>query len=453
MLVANNRVNRGEAILNQAVNSRKISECGAKAIIAAVDPFHDKPIDGLRGWPDHETAPSVVRHWKQSQTIQVPDEGSSILIQSNPVLNQIFMRPCARKNNIVTSIDPDDISTNFTLSPVTVHVYNNAASNNPLGLPATQTQTFAIPDDYFRDGPCRLIGLGIECHDVTAEIAKQGTVTLFEYPQAVSNTESVTVRAQTVDTIAYIQTPVDVCRLERFPASLSEMMSYPTSKQWAAKEGAYVVIPFTGHENPAQTAEYRTPWLDMTPSLAQDKPNALNVTTRGIGAWASGGANGDNFEFLANQYAPMNSRGIYFTGLNSASEITVTVSFFLESFPIQSSPLQSLAQPSCPFDPKALALISTIMQQMPVGVPVGENPLGEWFWEAVETALPVLGTAASAFFPEFTPLIAGAASAGTNYAAEQRKKAKAKRKKEKTKAALKNEVKQMVREDVKSIKR
>lgn len=430
--LSSSKVQRGEEVLNRAVATGELSECGMKAVLAAVDPFHDKPIDGLRGYPDQETGPSVIRHWSSSTTIKAKDAGGALLVYSQPILDQSTIYSCTRRNAVVDSISVG-VSTNAVLSPVSMYNFTNAQATAVGGLPFAPVESFhhAIPDSYFQDGPCRLLGMGFEIHDVTAEIYKQGTISCFEVPQSTADKETAFVVAQTIGGVAYVGTPVEICRLQRYPSSLDEIMMYPGSVQWDAKDGAYVVIPFTGHENPPVLAEYRTPLLNTTPSSVMDATDTLNTTARYLGAYASGGVAGDPFVFNAHAYAPMNSRGALITGLNAESTFTITTRFYFECFPVQSSPLQTLAAPSCSFDPKALALISLMMRSMPVAVPVKDNPLGEWFWESVEAALPVLGTVASTLFPEFSPLIAAGSAMGTKYAAEKN----AKRKKKKIAAA------------------
>jgi hypothetical protein len=444
------RLSRGEAIMEQAVRSRKLSEPGSKAFLAAVDPFHDRPIDGLRGWPDLETGPSVVRHFKQSTTVKAIDEGGAIMIYTWPILND---RTCnyvgTRHQNVVDTI-ATAASTDSFIAPLGIYRFTEVQANSgSLPFNGVAAQTHAIPATYLSDGNARLIGMGFEVHDVTADIYKQGTLTVFEVPQTTADVENVVIKPLTYGATAVAQTNATVLELDRYPSTLSAIMTYPSSRQWDCKEGAYVVIPFTGHENPPLSVRYQTPWINTTPSLPTDStdPLALNNTVRAIGRAAA--VLNEPLGFFPNAYAPVNSRGVYLTGLNEKSTFTITTSFYIESFPVQSSELLPLAQPSCPFDPRALALISTVMKQMPVGVPLEDNFSSEWFWEAVQSALPVLGTVASALFPEFSPMIAAAAAGGTSFAARQL--GQKPKKKKVQKQALKNEVKQMVAQDVKAL--
>jgi hypothetical protein len=373
------------------------------------------------------------------------------MIYSWPIMNVRQTRYVStRHQNIIDSITTG-VSTDGIIAPLTITNLTEAQANAaslPFNGMLPVTSTHQIPDNYLSDGNSRLIGMGFEVHDVTADIYKQGTLTVFEVPQTTADVENVIVKALTYGATAVAQTPACVLELDRYPSNLSAIMTYPNTRQWDAKEGAYVVIPFTGHENPPLSVRYQTPWINTTPSLPTDSsdPAALNNTVRAIGNVQTAILN-EPLAFFPNQYAPVNSRGVFLTGLNEKSTFTITTTFYVESFPVQSSELLPLAAPSCEFDPKALALISMVMKQSPVGVPLVDNFSSSWFWEAVEMALPILGTVASGLFPEFAPMILPATAAMSGYAAKQLG-VKVKRKPIKKKA-LKNEVRQMVQQDVK----
>jgi hypothetical protein len=435
------------------VRSGKISECGSKAVLAAVDGFHDKPIEGLRGWPDLETGPSVVRHFKQSTTVTFTEDGQSLMIYSWPILNERVTKFCSRHGNIIDSITTG-ISTDGVVAPLTITPFTAAqsmAASLPFNGMQPATFTHKCPANYLDNGNARLIGQAFEVHDVTADLYKQGTLTVFEIPQTIADVENVQTKPLTFGATAVAATAIDVVELDRYPSSLADIMTYPSTRQWDCKQGAYVVIPFTGHENPPTSVRYQVPWINTNPGSSTDSTDPLvaNTIPRAIGNVRTPVVLNEPMEFLPNQYAPTNSRGVYLTGLNAKSAITITSSFFVESFPVQSSELLPLAAPSCPFDPKALALISMIMKTLPVGVPLNDNFSSEWFWEAVEAALPVLGVVGSALFPEFSPMIMGASAAASRYATKQLGRPNPVNKQKKQK--LKKEVRQLVKEDVKAL--
>lgn len=405
------KVTRGEQLLLKAVKQHKLSPQGLAAFEFAVDPFHDKPIDNLVGWPDRVTAPSVVRKFKQSYTVTAAEAGGSILIYSWPLLNQATLHTAPRRNAVVDSV-ADAVSTNTEIAPVMVYKFNKATADAdvlPLIGVANVAHEFVIPPSYFSAGPSRLLGMGIEVHDVTADLYKQGTLTICEVPQSLAEEQTLVVRPTTIGGVAYAQTSVEAVDVRRFPTGLSSMTTYPKSLQWDAKEGCYCVSRFDSPDNDPRYAEYRTPWVNSAATSSYDLPGALNTTPKLIGDYAAGGVAGEPLVFTPNVFCPFDSKCIYLTGLNANSTFTVTVSFALECFPDLSSDLMTLASSSSAFDPKALALISLVMRELPIGCPVRDNPAGEWFWEALETALPYLTGAAAAFFPEFALPIAGVA--------------------------------------------
>jgi len=405
-----------------------------------MDPFHDEPILDLEGWPDLETSASVVRCINASHTIKATEDGASIMIYTWPILNNCATHYVSRRNGVVDTIS-NGTATNSIIGTVMCYKYTAAqsAATNGLvlyGASPPADWDFSVPDDYFVDGPCRCLGLGVEVVDVTAEIYKQGTVTVFEVPQSIGERELIQVKAQTINGQAYAATAVESAPFNRFPGDLSQIMLYASTRQWDAKEGAYVVVPFTGRDNYPVTAENRTPYVYAGSTLNTsyvDWPNNVNTTTRMIGPYATGGTAGDPIIFTDNAFMPTHSKGIYLTGLSVNSTFTIKVKMYFESFPICSSALVTLARPSAKYDPVALALISAASKKLPVGVPYKDNPAGEWFFELIESVLPVVGIIGSAIFPEFSPMIATGTAMASSALAERKKReiADLKRKKEK----------------------
>lgn len=425
-----NRVARGDALLNRLVQSGKLSKSGVAAFLAAVDPYHDEQIEGLCGWPDLEVAPSVVRCIPFSQTVKALEDGAAIVVMTHPIMNPRVMNAITRRNGIVDTVS-DQVSTNSSIAPAVVYQYTKAQwDSGSLPLYAATSPilaTFAPRSTDLNDGPTRCIGFGVEVHDVTAEIYKQGTITVAEIPQSLDEREVFTIRAQTVNSNPYAQTTTEVVPIERSPISLANAMLYPSTVQWAAKEGCYAVIPFTGQPNTPVVAEYRTPTQNVT-AVTNDRVDTLNTGPRVLGAYATGSPSGDNFVFQPNMYSPQHSKAILISGLNANSTFTINMRYYLETFPISASDLSTLARPSAKYDSAALQLISAAMKKLPVAVPVGDNPDGEWFWDTLQAALPYIGGFGATMFPEFSPLIAAGTAAADS--ALTRRKRKAERKKE-----------------------
>jgi hypothetical protein len=93
---------------------------------------------------------------------------------------------------------------------------------------------------------------------------------------------------------------------------------------------------------------------------------------------------------------PFDVNGSIFTGLSNETTLQVTVKYYVERIPTVSDPdLLVLSRPSPQYDPMAVEIYSRAMSELPVAVAVGENPLGEWFNDVLDTVsefAPALGS-------------------------------------------------------------
>lgn len=413
-----------------------LTECGRAAFIAATDPFHDNPIEGLRGWPDLETAPSVIRLIKRSVTVQSPEAGGSIQLFTYPVLNTSVLNKSLRRNCIIDQVN-QGVQDLASIAPVVIHGYTAVNSNN-MGLGNYDSENILGIDDIYLTSPSRIIGFGVECRDVTAQLYKQGLCTVFQVPQTMDEISLFEFKAMTLSSgltkIPTCQTGKVFCPQVQ---SVAQALLYEGSRQWEAKEGAYVVVPFGAKDNIACPPEYTMPVLRAA-AADLDSTGTLNITSLYTGPFASGGASGDNFVFLAQTFAPMHSKGIILSGLAEQSTFQFNINIFVETFPrTADDPLVTLARPSCEHDPAALMAISETMKTIPVGVPVSENGLGDFFLDVVENLAPALGGMASVAFPEFSPFILGATKIATDWAGAAKK---SKKKKQNSKAVAKKAI-------------
>lgn len=116
---------------------------------------------------------------------------------------------------------------------------------------------------------------------------------------------------------------------------------------------------------------------------------------------------------------PFDTSGVHFTGLSYASTLTVNVRWLIERMPgPRESDLVVLATPSASYDPLALELYTRCLGDMPPGVMLSENPLGEWFRSALSKVAdwaPKIGNVVGNFIPgasAFGNVIGGLAGAG-----------------------------------------
>lgn len=411
-----------------------MSECGKAAFIAATDPFHDNPIEHIRGWPDLETQPSVIRLIKRSVTIKAPDAGSNIELFTYPVIDSSVTNRSTRRNCVIDQVN-QSVSDLASCAPVVIHSYNAANASNMMLNNWTEEQTLGIEQDYLTS-PTRIIGMGVEVRDVTAPLYRQGVCTVYQVPQTQDEDSTFNFKAMTLTSgLTKIATVQDGRIFTPNCQTIRQALAFEGSRQWKAEEGAYLVIPFSSKDNIATPPEYTMPCIR---ALAQDMDSigTLNTTTLYTGNFASGGAAGDNFVFMPHMFTPMHSKGVILSGLSEHSTFQINANFFLETFPRTSDdPLVTLARPSCEYDPVALELISKTMKTIPVAVPVSENGLGDFFLDVVEKVAPTIGNLASVAFPEFSPFIKTGTTLATDWAGAAKKsrakqKAKNKRKRQ-----------------------
>jgi hypothetical protein len=187
------------------------------------------------------------------------------------------------------------------------------------------------------------------------------------------------------------------------PASVAEAMVYRGSTQWKASEGAYCALTLSTTANPlsvrrnAQRIFVDGPGTDDTVCMG----SFYDYTTV-YAPDVNGGT--DKLHIIPDncpptQPAPWNTSGIYLTGLDENSTITVTAKLYFETAPYGSTnQLQSFAHPSAPYDPVALELYSRVMAHIPPGVKANMNATGD-YWRIIANliaaAAPVIGTVLS----------------------------------------------------------
>lgn len=384
-----------------------------------MDPFHDLQIQHLRGWPDMETAPSVIRCVKQSMTVKALSAGNTILVYTWPILNYNNTHYATRRNAIIDTVTSTAVSTDFPLSMVTINQYDGDQATvwgptNPLSR-----DVFSIDPDFIK-GNSRVIGMGVEVHDVTAELYKQGTCTTFQVPQSSVEPEVFMVRPQTISEngtpIVVTHSPFQGYPLKPPPRNLAEAMYLEGTRQWDAAQGAYTVVPFQSRDNFAGQPTYAVPCVYRSSNLT-DVTDNLNTGDLSIGDFAHPIITNQPLVFLANKYAPVHSKGIALTGLNENSTFTINCNVFIETFPsVEDYALVTLARPSASRDEVALEIISRATQNLPIAVPVGMNGIGEWFAEVVAEVGPWVSAAAMAFGqPEIAALSGLATEVATKF--------------------------------------
>jgi hypothetical protein len=380
----------------------------------ALDPFHDYDY-AVAGLPDELCEPSVVRVVKKQSVISKPAAFPAgnwdVYFVVLPFLTQVSMTN-ASGFNLLSSTDPASVygsdgsySGNFgTVTAICVPSgtpwYGDQINSLTYNCWAYNVFHSFHPSDS--SIPSRLIGGGFEVHNTTAEMYKQGTVTVADF--ATSKTSTLIKYRQLTASKVGVGVP-DIYRAP--PAYLSGLYSAQNARSWDAADGLYSRIPVSV-ENPYRTAL-------SGPGVLFDAQGAANGSTTAPALNMSCSADGDPLIIPAYMSACCGMTLAAFTGLSDVTTLSLSSVMFVESCPTLDSSELALATPSAGFDPMALELYKNAACSLPPGVPVGLNPKGEWWAMAVKTLGEALKFAAGplAAVPGYGAVLsAGATAAG-----------------------------------------
>lgn len=394
----------------------KLTNAGRDFLIANLDPMHDLQLNELRGWPDLTTAASITLCIKQSTQISIPDGSTGLwdcIIQMNPILDLQQVIGWSRVNDMMNS---PNAAIHQDLAMVTCKSYAGSAAGGPyrLGDIPTRDDPIPLPQAYC-SGNARLIGLGVEVNNTTADLYKQGTVTAYRYPQGDMDAKVRRFVVRASSDTPYYPLAASTQAITFQPGAISDAMLLPGTRQWPAAFGGYIVAGFNDEQNLVLPAEYRQPVLYP----CSDDDIAGNDNTFILLAPDTVISEHDvEGNWRPHRWAPINTGGMMFTGLSEQSTLTVNVTAFLEIFPTPAQPdLCVLAKPSAEFDPLAMAMVTRALESMPVGVPASDNAFGDWFAGLVSDFAEPVGTALSALVPGAQFMGAGAKFLADRYLA------------------------------------
>jgi len=424
-------VARSQRVLDKVGARLGLTEPGKQWLIAAVDPFHDTPLT-VTGYPDVAEAASVVQIVKLSNTIAVPTG-----ITGNWDCS-IHQYPWQRVSNLAggnwsNTVDGNQITgygdfllgadittpTPIGLSSLLTGglIVDRVASGTPFQcyLSTNSEALFDATLQPYLVGQYRIIGMGFEVINTTSELNVQGLCTVYRQPcDNIDSAKSVLMtqglQSSGPNTTAVWGFP-DVLNTNMPPSTTNEALLLDGSKQWKAKEGCYVVSTLNSDEIPSGP-NTTVPVLH----LSKSDPTSSNGTTWALqvprvnpaGIWTQAQAVNPTtgtltFGFFGttnSQLQPFNHAGAIFSGLSNTTTLQVNATYYIERFPSQQdSALVVLARQSARNDCIAKDLYSEIIREMPVGVPQRMNGLGEWFADAVSSAVDYIAPVASAISP------------------------------------------------------
>lgn len=375
------------------INDKKLSKMtddGKRWLLAALDPYHDDQLI-LQGYPDQRTAPSVVQMHNQRYTLTAPAVAAGGNWDAKVSFTGFeslwgYGKPQAG---------------NLLLNPyLFTHPYDHGTLNP--GLPFASLDIMAVaPGTEFAHGSvvvgetheslrsslnedikCRLIGVAFEVHNTTAEIYKQGSVTVAMLPDCAE--DQGTMKYLDTNVAPYERFDTQTHQSPTFASTVGALQAVPTSATWPAAKGLYAIPRLVKSDMPIKDLNWywRAPFVrDSNGDFCTFEPSGYN--------------NEQEFVPLIrgpapSAFAPVES---IWTGLSPQTTLTITFRTIVEYFPPLGSALLPSATPSASFDPYVLAVYSRVIKEAPYAVPVGMNAAGDYFRAILRTigkALPAV---------------------------------------------------------------
>jgi hypothetical protein len=371
------------------VEANQLTADGRDWLTCAMDPFHDMDHQ-VAGYPDADGSKTVVSCYQVAYDIARPFNVDA----GNNWDCHVFNLPTAQPT--VTLVGADNHNGQLTVAAAGVRATYGLmnVSTNYTGAPLFANTTTAAANPNYRniniqtpagicDGSTRIVGMAFEVVNTTAEIEKQGTITAYRMPQ-LSNPSDVTINESGA---ANARGQLRVQAYQQPPSSPAEATNLIGTKQWAAAEGSYSTVTQCSIVNPISFETHQAMMLTSS--------DLTNGTTVLVGQYVFNGTQNappamTPLNTEQNKLVPLNTSGVFLTGLSSGTTLRLKVKVYVEAAPTWANPqLAVLATPSAAYDVHALELYSKAMNILPVAVPVGENAAGDW-WRKVLKVVSVI---------------------------------------------------------------
>jgi hypothetical protein len=247
-----------------------------------------------------------------------------------------------------------------------------------------------------------VIGVGFEIHNTTAELYRQGSLTVAQLADNAEDIRSVmfvdTNIAPTKDN--FMQADQACVRA----SDVGKLLAVPGSQTWPAAEGCYVVPRMI--EMPTRLSTLGR--ITGRVPIVYDSDNHTATAHPSIMVAAEGYTTPAMYNCIPSGFAPVQ---VFLTGLSTQTTLTITFRTIVEYFPALPSSLLPMSEPSPVYDPMVFGAYSAIIKDAPYAVPVHQNAGGDYFKKILKIVSQALEFG-SPMFGQYAPLVALAAKGG-----------------------------------------
>lgn len=414
-------------VLGPLVRSGRLTKDGANWLKSALDPFHDQQYENPR-WPGYCSTATLSGKKRFSVVFDKPTTVTTdtwdLHITCNPYYAVGAFSSVKSSSCDVNSVNDPTCSADSGWG--TFNLFSAVAANSgEIIYPSSSNAGFQTPvASYYNypnvtpslglSGASRIVSIGYETRNTTAEIYRQGTLTLYSNPTSSTDGGGSLLMQKTAGTTSsnsalFYSGPLYRCALP--PSNVGQATALYGQIKLLASEGGYIAVPFDGVSNDV-VFPYSSPIYSQCTAV-----NSTGVSCNGLitGLSERFVPNGDPI-FMGTQVGPapdyniqadndasysvrvgmsksnfypvhITQTGMYFTGLSAETTIDLSVCVNFEVAVDSRNPsLVAFASKVPAYDPFALMLYHRIRMGLPVGTKVADNASGDW-WRAVASVL------------------------------------------------------------------
>lgn len=403
--IENQTVPTTTSVLDKLETQNIITQDGADWMKIALDPFHDYNMN-LAGLPDASTGNTVVRCFKSKLTVSRPASVPATDRWDAHFFNLPFFDALTfASRNVTQGNDIEDSGAfdgtcplgmmNIVTGPSTGEWFNNTT-----GITTSNIQNITPPLTTPRRSMARVIALGFEVHNDTANLYKSGSVTCYDVPQGdyAMQVYNAPATYNSPAGLPYIASGPAMA-LRRPPDSVSQAIQSPNSVTYEAADGSYSVVKLDlNHCGYFMPTNMPVVLFGQGGSVSAGGPATAYKEL--VSTWGSSSTVGPDYYGSSMKYSgaiPYNTEwcyrttglhtsGAYYNGLSPETVLTLEVHIFIESLPVNDPSELALATPSAEYDPHALQMYERAVRKLKGGVPVSYNAKGDW-WKMVGNVL------------------------------------------------------------------